>query len=162
MASASPVDGDDELVVAMQGIIRLMGSRRVSSRVARAAGAPVSQQGMEILRGLRRGGAQGIAQLARAAHMDVSAVSRQLRVLERDGLVRRSSDSLDGRVARISPTRGGRLLAERIARVSRQHLDDALADWSPDDRDRLAGLLARMVHDLRTTEIRPVGETLAR
>ena len=80
---------DVELLAAIQRLSRLMSSRQASSRIAAAAGADLNQQGVQILRALYRHGEQPIAGLAAVAHMDISAVSRQLRPLEEAGLVRR-------------------------------------------------------------------------
>lgn len=146
-------DPHDELLLAIQRLGRLMGSRQVSSRLAEAAGARVSQQGVQILRVLLRHGEQPVAGLAAAAQMDISAVSRQLHPLEDAGLVRRGTAADDGRVALVSLTPAGRRLAERIREVGVQHLRDSLRDWSAADTRHLARLMSRLVDDLQQTEV---------
>ena len=148
-------DTDEELLLAIQRLGRLMGSRQVSSRIAEAAGAEISQQGVQILRALLRHGEQPIAGLATAAHMDISAVSRQLRPLEQGGLVRRSAAEGDGRVARVALTSSGRRVAKRIRQVGLKHLSESLADWSEQDRSELGRLMMRLVEDLQQTSISP-------
>src|SRR3954447_105113 len=95
------LEGDDDLLLAIQRIGRLMGSRQVSSRIADAAGADLTKQGVQILRSLYRFGEQQIADLASLAHMDIAAVSRQLRPLADAGLVKRSAVATDRRVTLI-------------------------------------------------------------
>src|SRR4051794_41987442 len=87
------LEGDDDLLLAIQRIGRLMGSRQVSSRIAGAAGAEGTKQGVQILRALHRFGEQPIAGLASLAHMDIAAVSRQLRLLEDARLVEKAAEA---------------------------------------------------------------------
>jgi DNA-binding MarR family transcriptional regulator len=147
-------DGE-ELMVAIQRLGRLMGSRQVSSRIADAAGAEISQQGVQILRALLRHGEQPIAGLAAAAHMDISAVSRQLRPLEESQLVRRAAAAEDGRVALVSLTAPGRRVAKKIKDVGLKHLTSSLSEWSEHDLKELGHLMTRLVDDLQRTEIAP-------
>ncbi len=144
---------DDELLAAVQRLGRLMASRQVSTRIAEVAGADISQQGVQIVRALSRDGECTIAGLAAAAHMDISAVSRQLRPLEEAGLVARSAAAQDGRVALVSLTAAGRKVGRRIREVGLRHLDESLSGWSERDRAQLARLLTRFVADLQATGI---------
>jgi DNA-binding MarR family transcriptional regulator len=149
------LEGDDELLLAIQRIGRLMGSRQVSSRIADAAGADVTKQGVQLLRALHRYGEQPIADLASLAHMDVAAVSRQLRLLEGSDLVGRVTAAGDGRVTLVSLTARGRRIAKRIRDVGLRHLANAMQGWDRQDRKELARLLSRLVDDLMATEITP-------
>src|SRR4051794_41960611 len=93
------LEGDDDLLLAIQRIGRLMGSRQVSSRIAGAAGAEGTKQGVQILRSLHRFGEQPIAGLASLAHMDIAAVSRQLRLLEEASPRKKTADAPRARAA---------------------------------------------------------------
>jgi DNA-binding MarR family transcriptional regulator len=157
--SPAASDADEQLLAAIQRLGRLMGSPQVARRMAGAAGAEVSQQGVQIIRALHRSGETPIAGLATGAHMDISAVSRQLRPLEEAGLVRRAAAKTDGRVALVSLTRSGTKLAERIRAVGIRHLNDALADWDVADRAELARLLGRLADDFAHTSLVP-GKTV--
>jgi DNA-binding MarR family transcriptional regulator len=143
-----------DLGTAIEGLGRLLASRRVAARFTDAAGTEVGQQGLAVLRALHRHGRQPVAAVAAAAHMDLGAVSRQLRALESAGLVRREPDAGDGRVVHVSATPAGHGVARRVQTVQRRHLDAALADWSDGDKDVLACLLTRLVSDLRATPVR--------
>jgi DNA-binding MarR family transcriptional regulator len=157
MTTGAKLEGDEDLLLAIQRLGRLMGSRNVSSRIADAAGADVTKQGVQILRVLYRLGKQPIAALAAAAHMDVAAVSRQVRLLEGAGFVQRAATAHDGRVALVSLTPTGRRVAKRIREVGLSHLATALQDWKPRERAELARLLTKLVEDLVATEIVPPG-----
>ena len=72
-----------------------------------------------------------------------------------DASVSRSTRPDDGRVALLALTADGRALAERIRAVGVRHLREALEGWSATDQRRLAGLMRRLVDDLRATPVRP-------
>lgn len=152
VASADPID---ELMVSLQKLGRLLGSRQAASRITTAAGVEVTQQGAALLRVLLREGQLSIAALAAATPMEIAAVSRQIRLLEDAGAVQRSTSPDDGRVTLLDLTTEGRHLAERIRAVGVQHLQEALAAWTKTDERTLARLLARLVDDLKTTPVRP-------
>lgn len=147
---------EEDLLLAVHRLGRMMSSRRVATRIVAAAGGDVSQQGLRLLRALARSGELPVAGLAAAAHMDISAVSRQLRPLEAAGLVRRSSDREDGRVARVALTPAGSDLAERLRVVGVGHLSRAMSTWSASERAELSRLMTRLLDDLQATEIDPV------
>ena len=146
-------DVDEELLVALQRLGRLMASRQVSSTIAGAAGVELTQQGVQLLRTLHRAGELPIAGLAVTSQMDIAAVSRQLRTLESSGLVARSTSPNDGRVVLVSLTDAGTAVAARIREVGLQHLVASLAGWSERERRQVASLLSRLVNDLQHTEI---------
>lgn len=159
-AMRSP-DALDELAGSLQRLGRLLASRQATSRVTTAAKVDVSQQGAALLRALLRGGRQSMATLAGAAAMDLGAVSRQVRVLEEAGSVRRSTDPNDGRVALLELTPAGRRMAENLRAVGVRHLEHALRDWSDADGRRLAALLGKLVDDLVATPVPQSGRRRA-
>jgi DNA-binding MarR family transcriptional regulator len=145
----------DELMGSLQRLGRLLASRRVASRIATAAGVDVTQQGAALLRVLLREGQQPIAILAASVPMDLGAASRQVRLLEDAGLVRRTRSPNDGRVALLALTADGRRVAERIRSVGVRHLEEALRGWSDVEERTLAHLMERLVDDLVATPIPP-------
>jgi DNA-binding MarR family transcriptional regulator len=85
--------------------------------------------------------------------MDLGAVSRQVRLLESAGAVRRSRDPDDGRVALLELTAKGQRMAEGIRAAGVRHLEAALQGWSDADRHALARQLGRLVDDLVATPV---------
>lgn len=88
--------------------------------------------------------------LADAACLDPSTVSRHLRVLEDDGHLLRSADPDDRRATLIEVSPSGRRLvaaarSQRIALLTR-----AVADWPRDDVRTLAHLVRRLADDLES------------
>jgi DNA-binding MarR family transcriptional regulator len=145
----------EELMASLARLGRLLGSRQAAARTAMVADVDVSQQGIALLRVLRGGGQQSVAALASAAAMDLGAVSRQVRLLEGNGAVRRSRNPDDGRVALLELTPHGRAMADRVHDVGVRHLEEALGGWSEGDERTLAQLMQRLVDDLVRTPVRP-------
>jgi DNA-binding MarR family transcriptional regulator len=134
---------------------RMMSSRRSSSALSTAAGLDLPQQVVQVLQVLQDGEARSMADLARQARMDAAAVSRQVRVLEAEGLAVRKASPTHGRIVLVEPTAAGLAASRRLADLNQRHLEDALVAWDPDERDALGRLLVRLVDDLQRTPHRP-------
>ena len=145
----------DGVRLGLHRLQRLLSSRRSWSALADAAGADLPQQVLQVLQVLRDGEARSLAEMARLARMDAAAVSRQVRVLEDRGLVGRRQSPHHGRIVLIEPTAEGLALAQRLYDLNTRHLVDALAAWTPEERDALGTLLVRLVDDLQRTPHRP-------
>jgi DNA-binding MarR family transcriptional regulator len=87
--------------------------------------------------------------LARRTDMDPAVVTRQVRQLEADGLIRRTRGSTDGRLSSLTPTEEGRDAVCRMRGVLNRHMHLALAGWKQSEVDLLADLMSRLVADLR-------------
>lgn len=143
--------GLEDVRLGLHRLQRLLASRRVSSALAVAAGVDLPQQVIQVLQVLHDGEPRSIADLARMARMDAAAVSRQVRMLEEQGLVARRSSPTHGRIVLIEPTAEGLVAAQRLYEHRNRHLVDALADWDPAERETLGRLLLRLVDDLQGT-----------
>jgi len=144
-----------EIDESLYRLSRLLGSRRVFSRLADAAGVDLSQQAIQVLRVLDRNDALSVAEVARAAHMDNGAVSRQLATLEERGLASRRPSAAHGSVVLVTATTRGERVVAQVNAVQDRHLGEALTGWSNDDRAELGRLLARLVSDLQETPYHP-------
>jgi DNA-binding MarR family transcriptional regulator len=148
------VEGVDELRQGIDRMQRMLGSRRIQARLAEVAGVELTQQALQVLRVLPEGERFAVADVARRARMDVGAVSRQLRVLEADGLVGREASPDHGSVVLIHATPAGLAVRERVEGVQRRQFTEALAGWSPEDCAALGRLMSRLVDDLQRTPYR--------
>jgi DNA-binding MarR family transcriptional regulator len=101
-----------------------------------------------LLGRLATDGATNVNTLAGRLCLDPSTVTRQVLAMEADALVLRGRDPQDGRATLVTATDRGRaeLAATRAARAALYA--EMLAAWSPDDRTRMAELLARLNADL--------------
>jgi DNA-binding MarR family transcriptional regulator len=150
-----PGDGTAELQRGLQRMQRLLGSRRVFATLAAAAGVDLSQQAVDVLLALRDGVPRPIGDVARAARLDVAAVSRQLRVLEAGGYVRRG-DGGRGSVVLVAAEPSGQHLVARIEAVRGEQLRRALSGWTAEERAQLGTLLVRLADDLHRAPYLPV------
>ncbi len=139
----------DRLARALDSLVRLASSRRLHQRQASAAGAQVSQQGFRLLRMVVEAGEITPTELGRRTDMDPAVVTRQTRLLEAEGLIRRAAHSRDGRFSSLSATEAGVETVERMRKVLNRHMQLALETWDASDVEALADLMARLVDDLR-------------
>ena len=97
-----------------------------------------------ILRYLQQDGPQNVSALADRLNLYGSTVTRQVTALQHDGLVERQRDPHDGRGTVVAATEVGlkQVDAVRAARIALY--DKVLSDWTPDDREQLAGMLERL------------------
>jgi DNA-binding MarR family transcriptional regulator len=112
-------------------------------RVLGAAKARVSGAGLTALRLIARHGPIAGTDVARRLGVDQSTASRQIRPLEDAGLISRSTDEGDRRVAWLEVTDDGRAVLERIHGQRRSDAERVLDDWSAGDVADLARLLDR-------------------
>ena len=130
---------------------RLLSSRRVHAGMAGAARVALPQQAMNVLRALGDREPLPVGDLARAARMDTGAVSRQIRILEEEGLVERQSSPQHGSIVLVEATPEGKAMARRFERVRSAQLSRALVEWTPEERAQLGELMLRLVDDLQAT-----------
>ena len=135
-----------EVVSALSSLIRA--SRMIARQRHDQLGA--SGTPLTVLKALATG-AEGDrpGDLAQAAGVAPSVVSRALARLEDDGLVVRRPDETDARACHISLTDEGRAQLAAIEDEYATLLDEALADLSADDVARLPRLLTQLERALR-------------
>jgi DNA-binding MarR family transcriptional regulator len=150
----STTSTDEELSLGLHRLQRLLSSRRVFSRLAEASGVELSQQAIQVLRALSEDGPRPVADVARVAHMDLGAVSRQLKALEDAGLLHRQTSPTHGSIVLVEATAKGKRAARQIEAVRARHLADALSTWTTAERAELGRLLLRFVDDLQRTPYR--------
>jgi DNA-binding MarR family transcriptional regulator len=145
---------EDQLVAVRLGITRLgrlLSSRGVHVGMAGAAGVELSEQAMNVLRALVDRHPLPVGDLARSARMDTGAVSRQIKVLESEGLVKRAPSPQHRSIVLVEATERGKDVARRFERVRHAQLSRALASWTDAEREQLGILLVRLVDDLQST-----------
>jgi DNA-binding MarR family transcriptional regulator len=118
-------------------------------------GHRIDRAGYACLVSLEDCGETRLSELAGRLELDVSTVSRQVRLLEDAKLVGRRPDPLDGRASLLTLTPEGsrELGAQRSIRMAT--LEDALRDWPENDRVALLTLLDRLSDDVARALTRP-------
>jgi DNA-binding MarR family transcriptional regulator len=152
-------EGSSEVERALERMLRLTANRTVHARQSVAAGVAVSRPGYAILRCLDDAGGLSLGEVARACSADPAAIGRQVKALEDEGFVERTASATDGRVSVVRLTDAGRSAFEQVSRVRAKHMEEVLAGWAPADRHALAGLLNRLVDDMKATPMRPAGSS---
>lgn len=140
---------------ALERLFRLTANRSMHKRQTAAVGVDVARAGYAVLRSLDEAGELNLGDIARECSMDPGATSRQVRVLEDDGLVERATDDTDARAVVLRLTDQGRDVYRRIVAVRTTYMGAVLDGWSVEDCATLARLVDRLVDDLKAAPFRP-------
>jgi DNA-binding MarR family transcriptional regulator len=141
---------DDELAVALYAVVLRLRRLPITG--------PVDKAALAVLHETHRLGPVRPSDLATQMHLDLSTVSRHLRVLETRGLVTRTPDPHDARAHTIGLTEdGGEVLAHLLDQRA-MAIRDAIAHWPAEDRHTLTRLVHQLAEDLNdrhdeTTEL---------
>ena len=134
---------------ALERLFRLTANRRMQPKQTAAVGAEVSRAGYAVLRCVEEAGELTLGDVARECVMNPAAAGRQVKTLEADGLLTRTACDDDGRVSVVRLTSEGRKVYARIVEFRTSYMTAVLARWLPQDRAALAGLVDRLVDDLK-------------
>lgn len=93
---------------------------------------------------LSRSGEATAQEIAEATHRPKNSMSRAIRQLEEDGLVRRRTDPVDARRQPMSLTARGQEALEATLPIAREHERRMLVLLTPDEAERLDALLAKI------------------
>jgi DNA-binding MarR family transcriptional regulator len=115
---------------------------------AERAGVDLNLAAYGVLSRIVEHGPLSLGELSKLAHMQPSALSRQVKLLEDGGhIVRASGD--DGRVALVSATGAGRDAHRKLRQANEALLARQLKGWTEADLLDVAEKLDRLVTDLR-------------
>ena len=153
MTATRKLDSVDSISATLAQIVRLSVSRSAFARQASAADTELSQPSYLLLRVLIDEGPISMGRLASMAHMDVGMATRRVQALADAGLVARSADPSDRRVSVIATTAAGQHAAGALHEVRRDHLAQALSDWSAAELQQFDRLLTRFLADTKETPI---------
>jgi DNA-binding MarR family transcriptional regulator len=116
---------------------------RVLSDLSGQQGSRLTRATFEMLAVVHRYGPLRVSELVQRVGVDQSTVSRQIRPLEELGMVTRTEDPGDRRVAWLDVTDRGRKVMLGVRRQVNHNVEAALATWSPADRETFGKLLER-------------------
>jgi DNA-binding MarR family transcriptional regulator len=130
---------------ALGDLVRLTSSAKLHATRVRGSGVQISRTHLRFLTQVQELGPVSVSKLA--ARMDLSqpTASRALQQLEADGLVERSGDPSDGRIAHYSITPAGLDARGRMHTFMTQQLAEALQGLEPDRRRQTADVLTDLV-----------------
>jgi DNA-binding MarR family transcriptional regulator len=110
--------------------------------------APVDRFTYPVLALLDSYGPQGLGELTRRLGISKPTTSRHVARLAEAALVTSRPDPRDVRAMEVTLSERGAAVVARLRAARHAHLAAVLADWSDEDRDGLATLLARLNADL--------------
>lgn len=93
--------------------------------------------------------AQSLNELARAAGMDKSQMSRVVAGLAKKRIVVRAADASDGRGIRLSLTGKGRILYRKLIRAATERNEAFVGCLTARERAALEGIMAKLAHEAR-------------
>jgi DNA-binding MarR family transcriptional regulator len=128
---------DVELVARLRGVIGRL-ARQLNDT---STGEGLTPTQYSVLGLVRRRGPLGLAELAELEGLNPTMLSRIVRVLDENGLIRRRPDPSDLRAARVEITPDGELVHERVREHRTRVLSDCLALLPPET----AGILLETV-----------------
>jgi DNA-binding MarR family transcriptional regulator len=124
------------------------GLRELHSAVTAAAPHAVDTSSAAVLSRLAELGPLRLSTLAAALCLDISTVSRQVPVLERQGWVTRERDPDDQRAQLLQLTDAGRAVLDGVRRSRAEVLTRLLPDWTDDELEGFAAQLHRFNNDV--------------
>jgi len=136
--------------VSGQLVTLIRGLRELQVAIVEVGGVSVEVSAVSLLARLSEMAPARPSALAAAMCLDLSTVSRQVPVLERQGWVVRSADPDDRRAQLLDLTPTGRSTLGEIHRARVDVLSRLLPDWSEDDLRTFARQLCRFNTDVTT------------
>ncbi|MCW2960033.1 MAG: transcriptional regulator MarR family [Thermoleophilia bacterium] len=133
---------------AMRSFKRLGDAQRVQRGWRSATGIELDATGLLALMRIDEHGSLRLTELAPLLWLDLSVVSRKVRQLEEMGLVMRTPDPADARASQLKATPSGAATVARMMSHRRDMLEATVGTWTEADREQLAELLERFVHDV--------------
>lgn len=133
---------------------------RTSKRMAAVLGVTGPQR--LVIRLIGRQARMTAGELARTMHVHPSTLTGVLARLEGAGLLRRQTDSVDRRLARLALTRAGRRIDLRTAGTIEAAIGHVLSRTSPADVEAAGRLLASVTAALQQSPAKRSGKRSAR
>jgi DNA-binding MarR family transcriptional regulator len=134
---------------AIGAMSRFARSPRLDAVHAERSGIDLKLAAYGVLGHVITNGPVSLSELSLLAHMQPSALSRQVKLLEDGGHITRTALADDARVSVVRATDHGRGAHARIRAANDALLARQLADWTDAELDHLASQMQRLLADLR-------------
>jgi DNA-binding MarR family transcriptional regulator len=134
---------------AIGALSRFTRSPRLDAVHAERSGIDLNLAAYDVLGHVITNGPMSLSELSRLAHMQPSALSRQVKLLEDGGHITRTARADDARVSLVRATDRGRDAHARIRTVNDDLLAHQLSNWTDAELDHLASQIQRLLADLR-------------
>lgn len=114
---------------------------RLSRKIRQQVAGEVTQSQVSVLVSVERLGRPTLGELAACEQVQPPSMTRQVDALETAGMILRSVDDTDRRIARVELTGAGRKFLQRNRSLRNAYLVRRLARLAPEERERLAELV---------------------
>ena len=149
---AAEADADEALAAIERAFVRIrrgMSRRNLGARMVRELGGGVELSHLGVVDAVEEGpdasGVVTVGMVGERMGIDPSRASRVVTSALQAGYVERVASQADGRRVGLRLTDAGRALAESARAVRQRAFDEAMHDWSDDDRRAFARLLTKFV-----------------
>lgn len=133
-------------------LYRLWARRPLRKRLNMHVGAPVDLSQVRVVGAVGTGQELGqevtVGMVAEQLEIDPSTASRLVNEAINAGYLSRAASSVDARRARLELTDAGRELREAARRFRIDYIDRVMGDWSQEEREELARLLAKFAESV--------------
>lgn len=136
-----------ELLANLSALILLWESPALQGQILAKTGESLDQASHQTLRHLLAWGQMRPSALAEVLNTGASHVSKILRRLEQDGLVRRDVDPTDHRASLVSLTTSGEAAAQSVYALGDRMISEVLEGWSAPDVRKYTAMTQRFVAD---------------
>ncbi|MDI3362931.1 MarR family transcriptional regulator [Lelliottia sp. V89_10] len=126
---------------ALLDIIGVMNQPQRDDTLLSEAGVTLDQILFPLLVTIDRYGPLGVVELADRLGRDYTTVSRQVKRLETQGLVKKKPGAKDKRVSEVTPSEQGKALTMKIAQARMTLMNQIFNDWQEEE----VGALFRLV-----------------
>jgi len=152
VSRALPPSPSSQLYDAFLELIGRWTTDVVAAQLVARSGVDLDEPGLRALSVLDRAAPIAAGALTEPLRTSASNVSKILARLESRGLVERTRSPGDGRVivVRLSPL--GRDVASKLRRAGEEMIAELVVGWPAGDAADLAGLLERLVAEVRTQQ----------
>ena len=139
-----------ELLANLSVLILLWESPALQGQILAKTGESLDQPSHQTLRHLLAWGSMRPSALAEVLNTGASHISKIVRRLEADGLVRRTADPTDRRATLVSLTPSGETAALSVYALGDRMISEVLERWSAADVRKYTALTQRFVADALT------------
>jgi DNA-binding MarR family transcriptional regulator len=133
---------------AIGGLRRFATSRKLDPLHAERAGVDLNLAAYGVLGRIVEHGPISLGELSKLSHMQPSALSRQVKLLDDGGHIERTSGD-DARIALVEATGRGREAHRKLRAANEALLSRQLVGWTEAELLDVAEKLERLVADLR-------------
>lgn len=140
---------ENEIFKVLIDIVALINRPDRDKKMIANAGVDLEAAAFRVFVGIGHLGSTSVGDLAAMMGRNYSSVSRQIDKLEASGLVHTYPSSADSRIRVSELTKYGEEVNSMISLTRERNMREALADWTPEDKNGLFIHLRRLLDSMQ-------------